>query len=271
MDIELNKLYCMDNLELLKQLDDNSIDLIYSDVLYNTRKKFDDYEDNLGTPEEAMEWYKPRVKEMHRVLKETGSIYIHCDYRLSHYLKVLMDEIFGFDNFRSDIVWDTASLNVAGFKTKSNNWIYASNNILYYVKSNNFTFNKQYFPYGQEWIDKNFKYEDDNGKYRITRRKNKIYLHEEKGQPLTNIWKDILSFNYVKAARESVGYNTQKPIALLERIIKSSSNEGDVVADFFLGSGTTVKVANDLNRKYIGCDTNQKSIDLTEKRLKNVV
>ena len=103
--MELNKIYCMDNLELLKQLPDESISLIYCDILYNTGKKFRDFDDKLGTPQEAMEWYRPRLVEMKRVLKDTGSIYIQCDYRLVHYLKVEMDNIFGLNNFRNEIRW----------------------------------------------------------------------------------------------------------------------------------------------------------------------
>ena len=103
--MELNKIYCMDNLELLKQLPDESIDLIYCDILYNTGKKFRDYDDRLGMPQEAMEWYRPRLIEMKRILKNTGSIYLQCDYRLVHYLKVYMDELFGVKNFRNEIIW----------------------------------------------------------------------------------------------------------------------------------------------------------------------
>jgi len=93
--VEINKVYCIDNLELMEQMDGNSVDLIYSDILYNTGKKFDDFDDNLGSPQEAIEWYKPRVREMHRVLKDTGSIYLQCDSNLVHYLKVEMDRVFG--------------------------------------------------------------------------------------------------------------------------------------------------------------------------------
>ena len=96
--MELNQVYCMDNLELLKQLPDESIDMIYCDILFNTGKKFKDYDDNLGTPQQAIEWYKPRLKEMKRVLSNKGSIYLQCDYRLVHYLKVEMDSIFGGNN-----------------------------------------------------------------------------------------------------------------------------------------------------------------------------
>ena len=83
--MEINKIYCMDNLELLKQIPDESIDLIYNDILYNTGKKFKDYDDNLGTPQEAIEWYRPRLVEMKRVLKDIGSIYLQCDCRLVQY------------------------------------------------------------------------------------------------------------------------------------------------------------------------------------------
>ena len=100
--MEINKLYCMDNLELLKQIPDESIDLIYSDILYNTGKKFKDYDDNLGTPQEAIEWYKPRFKEMIRILKPNGTILIHCDINLVHYIKVYMDTIKEL-NFKNDI------------------------------------------------------------------------------------------------------------------------------------------------------------------------
>ena len=100
--MKLNKVYCMDNLKLLRQLSSKCIDLIYCDVLYNTGKKFKDYNDNLGTPQEAIEWYRPRLIEMRRVLKDSGSIYLQCDYRLVHYLKIEMDNIFGLNNFRNE-------------------------------------------------------------------------------------------------------------------------------------------------------------------------
>ena len=103
--MELNSVYCMDNLELLKQLEDESIDLIYCDILYNTGKKFKDYDDKLGTPQQAIEWYRPRLIEMKRVLKDTGNIVLQCDYNLSHYLKVEMDNIFSLNNFKNEIIW----------------------------------------------------------------------------------------------------------------------------------------------------------------------
>ena len=136
--VELNKCYCMDNLELMKQIDDNSIDLIYSDILYNTGKKFKDYNDDLGTPQQAMEWYIPRIKEIHRILKENGTVYLQCDYRLVHYLKVEMDKIFGYDNFINEIYWRKRCGNLKAISKKLNIF---TDNILHYSKTKNYTYN----------------------------------------------------------------------------------------------------------------------------------
>ena len=103
--MDLNKVYCMDNLELLKQMNDNSVDLIYCDILYNTGKKFKDYDDRLGTPQQAIEWYRPRLIEMKRVLKETGLILLQMDYRLHPYIRIEMDNIYGIDNLVNDLIW----------------------------------------------------------------------------------------------------------------------------------------------------------------------
>ena len=111
-------------------LPDNYIDLIYCDILYNTGKKFTDYDDRLGTPEEAMKWYKPRLIEIYRTLTETGSIYLQCDYRLVHYLKVEMDKIFGYDNFQNHIIW---CYNGGG--TSKNKFSRKHDDILFYTKT----------------------------------------------------------------------------------------------------------------------------------------
>lgn len=237
MGTELNKVYCMDNLELLKHMDSNSVDLIYCDILYNTGRKFKDYDDNLGTPQQAMEWYRPRLIGMKRVLKDTGSIYLQCDYRLIHYLKVEMDNIFGVNNFRNEIIWKYG-LGGSGSKSFSKK----HDNIIFYSKTENYTFNIQH--------------------EKATSNKLKGKLKK-----MTDIW-DIPSINNM--SKERVGYDTQKPKELLERIIKASSNEGSILADFFCGSGTSLVVAKELGRKYIGCDTNQRAVDITNKRLGDV-
>ena len=115
--IELNKVYCMDNMELLKQLPNNYIDLIYCDILYGTGRNFGDYQDLKCDRKIIEEHYTPRLQEMHRVLKDTGSIYLQMDTRINHWIRCLMDDVFGYDNFRNEIIWDSLPLNFAGFKT----------------------------------------------------------------------------------------------------------------------------------------------------------
>jgi len=288
--IELNKVYCMDNLELMRKIDDNSIDLIYCDVLYNTGHKFKDYNDNLGKIEDVIEWYTPRLQEMHRILKSTGSIYLQMDYRIVHYIKILMDKIFGYDNFKNHIIWKKRNGTV---KANSNKLTIFSDDILFYTKSDNYTFNTIYKEHDPEYI-KRFKYDDKDGKgkYRWTslltyseerlkqlEKENRVrwgknakspeykqYLSETQGKTLDNIWDDINMLN--SQSKERVSYDTQKPKALAERIIKISSNKGDIVADFFCGSGTTIIAAKELGRQYIGCDINPRAIEITEKRLR---
>ncbi len=213
-----------------------------------------------------------RLILMRELLSDKGSIYLHLDQTFSHYLKLIMDEVFGKDNFVSEITWDTASINVAGFKGQANKWIYATGNILYYRKNPmEYIFNKQYIPRDDKFIEKNYKDEDENGRFRITRRGNKLYLKDDKGEPLTDIWKDILSFNYVAVAgKESVCYPTQKPEALLERIIKASSNKNSIVLDCFVGSGTTAAVSERLGRRWIVADLNKGAIQTTIKRLQTL-
>ena len=134
----LNKIFQIDNLEFLKLLPDNSIDLIYSDVLYGTNSNdIKDYDDKLfKSSKDVLAFYKPRFIEMKRVLKETGSIYIHCDWHYSHYLKVLMDSIFGIENFKNDIIRQCTNA-----KNNSKNWGRIYDNILYYTMGDNYTWN----------------------------------------------------------------------------------------------------------------------------------
>ena len=259
--MELNKIYCMDNLELLKQLDSESINLIYCDILYNTGKKFKDYDDKLGTPQEAIEWYKPRLIEMKRVLKDTGSIYLQCDYRLVHYLKVEMDEVFGISNFKNEIIW----WYLWGGRGKTR-WNCKHDNILFYTKSDKYIFNYMDVLDDHNLISKSSK---DRVKYKgaiVNHRETKI-SEIPKGKVLPSDTWYIPTINGM--AKEKTNYSTQKPKKLLERIIKASSNEGDVVADFFCGSGTSMVVAKELGRQYIGCDINPRAVEITNKRLNN--
>lgn len=248
------------------------IKLIYIDPPFNTGNDTFSYNDNFNHSTWLV-FMKDRLQLAKELLSDDGSIYVNIDINEYHYLKVLMDEIFGRENFRNDIVWNTASLNVAGFKGAANNWIYAISNILYYSKTNKYFFNKQYIPRDEKFIKKNYINKDEHGLYRITRRGNKLYLEDDKGEPVTNIWNDILSFNYVAIANsESVNFNSgQKPERLLQRIIASSTNENDIVLDFFAGSGTTLAVAHKMNRQYIGVEQIGEHFDICVERLKKVI
>jgi DNA modification methylase len=260
----INKTYCMDNLGLLKQLPNESIDLIYCDILYNTGKKFKDYDDNLGSPQEAVEWYRPRLIEMKRILKNTGSIYLQMDYRLVHYIKVEMDNIFGIKNFRNHLIWKYDS-SCGALK----NYPRKHDDILFYVKNHrmDYTFNKENTLVAYDDTKTRYnKYDKERDEwykeYKMTDGTKKR-CYKKKGKPT-----DIFEISFLQHnSKERVGYDTQKPKALLEKIIKVSSNEDDIVADFFMGSGTSMVVAKELGRNYIGCAINPRAIEITNQRL----
>ncbi len=249
----------------------------------------------------------PRIVELHRVLKDTGSIYLHCDSTASHYLKLVMDAIFGNQHFLNEIIWKRSSAH-----SDSSACGRAHDTILLYSKNRrNFTWNRQYQAYDEDYITSHYRrrttegriYRTDNltatglsgGGYdyewkgvrriwrcppktmqrlhdegRIHYTRNGVaeyirYLDEMPGVPLQDLWTDIHAIN--SQAQERLGYPTQKPEALLERIIKSSSNEGDIVLDPFCGCGTTVNVAERLHRRWIGIDITHLAISLIKTRL----
>ncbi len=229
-----------------------------------------------------------RLKLMHGLLADDGSIYVHCDWRVNSYMRLVLDEIFGKNNFLNEILWRRRTNTV---KAISQKFSINTDTILLYVKSkNNYLFNLQYGEYPKEYLDR-FKYEDKNGKYRwqvmATYSKDRLeklkaedkvrfsegakypefkqYTHELKGRPVENIWDDINMINAM--GDERLGYDTQKPETLLERIVKASSNKDDLIADFFCGSGTTLAVAEKLSRKWIGSDLGKFSIHTTRKRM----
>jgi site-specific DNA-methyltransferase (adenine-specific) len=232
--IEVNNTYCMDNLELMKQMEDESVDLIYCDILYGTGKNFKDYQDLKPQRDIIEEFYIPRIKETHRILKGTGSIYLQMDWRISHWIRCILDDIFEHKNFRNEIIW---KYGLGGGGNKE--FAKKHDNILFYTKSKDYTFNLQYEPATSNMM-------------------------KGKMKKMTDVW-DVPTLNNM--AKERVGYDTQKPKELISRIIKASSNEGDIVADFFCGSGTTLVVAKELGRQYIGCDINPKAIEITNNRL----
>ena len=257
MENFINKLYCMDNLELLKQLPSNSIDLIYCDILYNTGKKFKDYDDKLGTPQEAIEWYKPRLIEMKRVLKCTGSILLQMDYRIHPYIRIEMDNIFGNDKLINELIWQ-----YSGGGVPKNKFAPKHDNILFYSKGNSYTFNTDKLRVNYSESTK------QRFKGVINNKRNGIDFGKQELNKLGKHPESVISMPILApSSNERVGYDTQKPKHLLEYLINGLSNKGDIIADFFMGSGTTIVVAKELGRNYIGCDINPRAIEITKNRL----
>ena len=249
----------VDNLELLLSQPDESVDLIYCDILYGTGRNFGDYQDLKPIRSEIEAHYLPRLKEMKRVLKSTGSVYLQMDTRINHWMRILMDEVFGYENFRNEIV-------VCISKGNQTNKHFAKRHdiLLYYTKSKEWIYNLDAVSKDNP-EHKRYKYQDEKGFYRWHIESIKDYKMYLKKQNINDVWNDvgIVQGNSI----ENTGYSTQKPKALLERIIKASSNEGDTVADYYLGSGTTAVVCKELNRNFIGCDINPKAIEITNARL----
>ncbi len=263
--MKLNIVYLAENLEFMRKLDSEVIDLIYIDPPFYSGVDYKEFSDLWKSLDEYLDFMKLRIKEMYRILKETGSFYLHCDSNAKFDLKPICDEIFGRKNFRREIIWNVGS--VSGFKSQVNGWVRQHDTIIYFTKSPIFTFHKQYLPYREDYIKKMFRYKDKDGRLYRKRRGGRQYLDEKPGTLVGDVWNDIYSFQTTTRSKEYLGYPTQKPEKLLERIILASSNEGDIVADFFCGSGTTIAIAKKLNRKWIGVDNNQNAIELCKERL----
>jgi DNA modification methylase len=263
--MKLNTVHLVDNLDFLKDLDSEIIDLIYIDPPFYTGVDYQEFSDKWNSLDHYLEFMQVRIKEIHRVLKNKGSFYCHCDANAVFDLKPICDSIFGRKFFRREIIWNVGS--VSGFKSQVKGWVRQHDTILYYTKSEDFTFNKQYLPYKEEYIRKMFRFKDEDGRLYRKRRDGKQFLDERPGNPIGDVWDNIYSYQTRTRSKTYLGYPTQKPEELLERIILASSNEGDLVADFFCGTGTTVFIANKLNRKWLGTDNNPKAIELCKKRL----
>lgn len=209
----------------------------------------------------------PRLILMRELLADTGSIYVHLDWHVGHYVKIALDEIFGKDLLRREIIWDRG--NPSGGKAGAQNWIHSHDNILYYTKSAERYFDKQYEPYTAEYIEERFRHDDrdGNGPYRLQgvgADIRKQYLKDSKGKAFTSVWQ-IPDINVM--AKERVDYATQKPEALLERIIVASCPLGGLIADFNGGSGTTAAVAEKLGRRWITSDIGKPACMIMRKRL----
>lgn len=275
--MDINNIYNMDCLEGMKKLENESIDLIYLDPPFFTQKKqkltskigieyF--FEDSWHDINEYLEFLKIRFFEMKRILKKDGNIFVHCDKIANHKIRILLEEVFGKDNFRAEIIWS--------YKRWSNSkkgLLEGHQNIYHFSKSSEFRFNILYQEYSPSTnIDQILQIRERDKKGKSIYKKNQdgdiVYGSNKKGVPLNDVWQ--IPFLNPKA-KERVGYPTQKPIELLENILKIASKEGDIVLDPFLGSGTTAVTAKLLKRNFIGFDINSNAIGLAQLRLKELV
>ena len=251
---------CVDNMQLLKSQPNESVDLIYSDILYGTGRNFGEYQDLKPKQDLIESHYLPRLIEMKRVLKQNGSIYLQMDTRINHWMRILMDKVFGYDNFQNEIVW---AYRTQGFSRSK--WSEKHDVILFYSKSKAFTFNLEDVRENEigESTQKRWHKEIKEFGMIPTKKNGKTYWNSPYSPPRD--WIDINALP--QAHTERNGYPTQKPKELIKRFVLASSNENDVVADYYLGSGTTAEVCKELNRNFIGCDIGQKAIEITKQRL----
>ena len=300
--------------EKIKQIADNQVELIYLDPPFFTERKFNSFNDEWKSLEDYLSFMNKIIQQSHRVLKNTGSIYLHCDHHASHYLKIELDKIFGRKNFQNEIIWKRHN---AHNDTKQGAKMLGRihDTIFHYSKSKKFTWNPMYEPYSEEYIEKNYYHiEPETGRryalgdvsgpggaskgnprysflgvtryYRFSKKRmekmyregrivqktkgtvplQKRYLDEMPGMMLQDLWTDIKNVQVTK--KEDTGYSTQKPLKLLERIIQISSNEKDLVLDCFSGSGTSAVASQNLDRRFIGIDSNKEACRIARKRIK---
>lgn len=334
-------------MEIMRALPDHCVDLVYIDPPFFTQR---DYENIWGDKESVLDysdeslsfkdtkdffeshvsngatginayltWLRVRLCEMHRILKPTGSLYCHLDDHAVHYVKVILDEIFGYKHFRNQITWQRKiGTNSTG---KARAWPNNADYILFYTKSQQYTFNAQFVDDSEDLptsITKMYRHDDNDrkGLYRLgpmeapsdsptlkfefrgvkpprkgwrwnkermereyrsgtlvisANKKSiqqKMYLSSRKGSIVESIWNDIRCVQ--GGSNEYIGWPTQKPVALLERIIRASSSEGDVVFDCFAGCGTSMHAAHRLKRKWIGIDISPTAVKVNKKRLEEL-
>jgi len=327
--LETGVLHCDDNLHALAQFPDECIDLIYLDppffsnrnyeVIWGDEAEIRSFEDRWeGGVQVYLDWMEARLRHMHRILRPTGSLYLHCDPTASHYLKVLMDDIFRPANFRNEIIWKRY-----GAHNDSKAYGRVHDVILFYSRDKLPYFEKQHQPYEPEYVAKRYRYSDPDGrKWReqnlaspnprpnltysfkakngvtyppprngwkyspdrmaeldeqdrlgyptkpggLLRLKN--YLDEMPGLAVQDLWTDITSIG--STSPERIGYPTQKPLALMERIIRSSCPQNGIVLDPFCGCGTTVAAAHELQRQWVGIDISPQAVEIIKNRLNKI-
>ncbi len=324
--IDTRVVYCGDNLDRLRTLPDACVDLIYIDPPFNSNRNYEvfwgetkekrAFEDRHASTEAYIAHMRPRCEQLARVLKPTGSFYYHCDWHASHYVKVMLDQILGENNFQNEIVWKRQSAH-SDARQGSKHFGRIHDVLLLYTGSPaSYTWNQLYQPLSPAYIESHYGQIDDTGRrftwgditgpggaakgnpfYEVLGVKGywryseermreliaqgkvaippkgktprlKRYLEDSKGVPLQSVWDDISPIN--SQAKEALGYPTQKPLELLYRVLKASSNEGDIVLDAFCGCGTALVAAEQLGRQWIGIDISPTACRVMAKRLRDV-
>ena len=324
--VDTRVIYCGDCLEQLRKLPDACVDLIYIDPPFNSNRNYEvfwgetkekrAFADRHASTQAYIEFMRPRCVEMARVLKKTGSFYYHCDWHASHYVKVMLDQILGENNFINEIVWKRSDAKSdVGQGAKHFGRVHDS--IFYYVGGETYTFNAQFTPLPQSTVDSWYKHvEEGTGRrynkadvtgpggaakgcpvydwkgntraWRYSKENmerlekegrlvysktgmvyQKRYLDESKGVALSSWWDDIDMLRGISSGGERLGYPTQKPLKLLERIIQASSNQNDIVLDAFCGCGTALVAAQNMNRQWIGIDVSPTACRVMAKRLRD--
>lgn len=252
-----------DNLAVMRALDDGCAGLVYIDPPFfsgreqrangNGAHAFADAWDSIDA---YIAWLTPRLREMRRLLSDAGVLYVHCDFHAGHYIKVALDGLFGAANFQNEVIWHYG----LGAANGRRHFLRKHDTLLVYRKSERATFNVVRGDATPAMLAK-YAHEDERGRYMMSRGR-KYYLRG--GKPLDSVW-DIPSI--APTSRERVDYPTQKPLALLERVIAASSNPGDLVADVFAGSGTTAVAAHRLGRRWLLCDDSPAATRVAAARL----
>ena len=326
--LDTQVIYCGDNSDVLVRLPDASVDLVYVDPPFNSNRVYETFwgetkekrafEDRHESTEAYIRYMAPRCEELARILKPTGSLYYHCDWHASHYVKVMLDRIFGENNFNSEIIWRRTNAKSQSYKTFPNN----HDTIFFYARGKDYTFSRLFLPHSPGYVEKFYKnvepetgrrYMSDNltapevrhgasgetwhgidvtakglhWKYTVDKldefnRQGRIlwpkkkggvprfkrYLDEMKGVAVDSLWMDIPPI--AAHADERIGFPTQKPLALLERIIKASSGPDDIVLDAFCGCGTALVASEKLDRRWIGIDSSPTACRVMADRLTEV-
>ncbi len=317
--------YCGDCLDQLKKLPDTCVDLCYIDPPFNSNRNYEvfwgetkekrSFEDRHASTQAYIEYMRPRCVEIARVLKRTGSFYFHCDWHASHYVKIMLDVIFGENNFQNEIIWKRSTSHTDA-KQGSKHYGRLHDSLFFYTGGKSYTWNQQYTPLSDSYIASHYTNIDPDGRrfrwdnltgpggaakgnayfevlgvtrhWRYSHEKMagllsaglvaippagevpalKRYLDQSKGVALQSVWDDLPPLN--SQAKESLGYPTQKPLALLDRILATSSNENDIVLDAFCGCGTALVSAERMNRQWIGIDISPTACRVMAKRLRDV-